>query len=209
MPTSNNTSGAPSRVARDVAEFHAMIGAPPWHGPIADMPAESIEVRNRLIAEEVRELVDATVAGDLVGIADALADIVYVAYGTAYTYGIDLNAVLAEVHRSNMTKEPGPTGKAVKGKRYEPPNIATALSFAAPPSNLPCPEGFHWIGQPFTTCDECGLPAWEHEGMADLPLNAGPFNADWVLRPWQPGEREACRAKWDPALRGQPAEVAR
>ena len=40
---------------------------------------------------------------DLIGIADALADIVYVVYGTALTYGIDLDSVLREVHRSNMS----------------------------------------------------------------------------------------------------------
>lgn len=117
-----------SRVARDVAEFHRMIGAPPWAGPITDMPPETVAVRNTLVTEEVTELIDATTAGDLVGIADALADVVYVAYGTAYTYGIDLDAVLAEVHRSNLTKEPGPTGKAAKGARYSPPDIAGVLA---------------------------------------------------------------------------------
>lgn len=123
-----------SRVARDVAEFHALIGAPPWGGSLDEMPAGAVDVRNQLIREEVNELVDATNAGDLVGIADALADIVYVAYGTAYTYGIDLDAVLAEVHRSNMSKEPGPTGKAVKGKRYSPPDVAGVLAAGAAPA---------------------------------------------------------------------------
>jgi hypothetical protein len=121
------TNWKPRDIAASVAEFHAMIASPPWDGPIGDMPAESIELRNKLIDSEVTELIGATVAGDLVGIADGLADVVYVAYGTAYTYGIDLDAVLAEVHRSNMTKEPGPTGKAVKGARYSPPDIAELL----------------------------------------------------------------------------------
>jgi hypothetical protein len=53
----------------------------------------------------------------------------YVVYGTALSYEIDLNAVLAEVHASNMTKdaplEPG--GKAVKGPGYRPPDIAGIL----------------------------------------------------------------------------------
>lgn len=116
-----------SHVADDVAEFHQMIDSPPWSGPIADMPPATVVTRNALIAEEVGELIDATVRGDVVGIADALADLVYVAYGTAYTYGIDLDAVLAEVHRSNMTKDPGPTGKAVKGARYSPPDLTAIL----------------------------------------------------------------------------------
>lgn len=117
-----------SQAARDVAAFHGMIDAPPWTGPVADMPPPTVATRNRLIEEETRELVDATNAGDIVGIADALADLVYVAYGTAYTYGIDLDAVLAEVHASNMTKDPGPTGKAVKGPRYRPPDVAGVLA---------------------------------------------------------------------------------
>ena len=72
--------------------------------------------------------------GDLVGIADALADIVYVAYGTALTYGIDLDAVLHEVHRSNMSKlgsDGKPLiredGKVLKSERYFPPDIESVL----------------------------------------------------------------------------------
>jgi predicted HAD superfamily Cof-like phosphohydrolase len=117
-----------SQIAKDVAEFHEMIASPPWPGPIADMPVATLMVRNKLIREEVQELVEATIFGNLVGIADGLADIVYVAYGTAYTYGIDLDAVLAEAHRSNMSKEPGPTGKAVKGAAYSPPDVAGVLA---------------------------------------------------------------------------------
>ena len=69
-------------------------------------------------------------------------------------------------------------------------------------TKTPCPEGFHWIGQPFTTCDKCALPAWEHEGMA-APARDNPYDVGgWVLRPWNPGEREACRAKWAPTIEG-------
>ena len=81
-----------------------------------------------LIEEELEELRDAEAADDLVAVADALADIIYVAHGTAIAYGIDLDAVLAEVHRSNMTKTPNPTGKALKGSEYSPPNIAAVLA---------------------------------------------------------------------------------
>lgn len=118
----------PSAVAQDVAAFHAHIGSPPWDGPVADMPAATIDTRNRLVREECDELIAATEQGDVVGIADACADLVYVAYGTAFTYGIPLDRVLAEVHRSNMTKDPGPPGKAVKGGRYSPPDVAGVLA---------------------------------------------------------------------------------
>jgi predicted HAD superfamily Cof-like phosphohydrolase len=82
------------------------------------------------MAEEYQEYQDAEDAADAVKIADGLADIVYVAYGTALCYGIDLDAVLAEVHASNMTKEPSrePGGKAIKGLRYRGPDIARIVS---------------------------------------------------------------------------------
>ena len=91
------------------------------------------------MAEETGEFLAASEQGDLVAIADALADIVYVAYGTALTYGIDLDSVLREVHRSNMSKlgadgQPllRPDGKVLKSDRYRPPDIASIISAHAP-----------------------------------------------------------------------------
>jgi len=72
--------------------------------PSADIDHALARLRVALLQEEVGEFVAASERGDLNGVADALADIVYVAYGTALTYGIDLDAVLREVHRSNMSK---------------------------------------------------------------------------------------------------------
>lgn len=65
------------------------------------------------------------------------------------------------------------------------------------PARTPCPEGFHWIGQSFVQCEKCGLPAWEHAGIAE-PNPDDPFtpSGTWTLRPWKPGQREACRALW-------------
>jgi RimJ/RimL family protein N-acetyltransferase/NTP pyrophosphatase (non-canonical NTP hydrolase) len=106
-----------------VAEFHAKFGT------AAAGAQRTSAVRRAFLAEEYQEYESAEDAGDRVEIADALADIVYVVYGTALSYEIDLNAVLAEVHASNMTKdaplEPG--GKAVKGPGYRPPDIAGIL----------------------------------------------------------------------------------
>jgi hypothetical protein len=66
------------------------------------------------------------------------------------------------------------------------------------PPKTPCAEGFYWIGQSFATCDQCGLPAWEHAGMAE-PDGDNPFGGGrgFHLRPWKPGEAEACRRKWE------------
>ena len=85
------------------------------------------------------EFVDAVAASDLVAIADELADIVYVAYGTAVTYGIDLDMVLGEVHRSNMSKlgkDGRPLirddGKVIKSDQYFPPDVARVLELQRP-----------------------------------------------------------------------------
>lgn len=126
------TADPGARLAAMLAEFHHMIGQLPWEGPVEEMPKATLATRNRLMREEVRELVKATNAGDLVGILDALADIVYVAFGTAFTYRLPLGRALLEVHASNMTKEAGPTGKAVKGKGFVPPDIAGLLADRLP-----------------------------------------------------------------------------
>ncbi|WP_184543479.1 MazG nucleotide pyrophosphohydrolase domain-containing protein [Streptosporangium becharense] len=109
-----------------VREFHERFGF-----PVADAlttPDETlVRLRQRLLDEEVKEVTQAVEAGDLKNLAQELADVVYVVYGTALTYGIDLDAVLAEVHRSNMTKEGSQNGKAGKGPNYEPPDLARVL----------------------------------------------------------------------------------
>jgi predicted HAD superfamily Cof-like phosphohydrolase len=102
--------------------------------PSADIDHALARLRIALLQEEVGEFVATSERGDLNGVADALADIVYVAYGTALTYGIDLDAVLHEVHRSNMSKlgsDGKPLiredGKVLKSERYFPPDIESVL----------------------------------------------------------------------------------
>lgn len=123
-----------SRAAAQVAQFHAAYELPLRTSATVEVGAGQVELRQALIEEEVAELAAAARAGDLIGIADALGDIVYVAYGTAHVYGIDLDAVLDAVHTSNMTKLGAdgrpvrrPDGKILKGPGYRPPEIAAAL----------------------------------------------------------------------------------
>lgn len=122
-------------VAASVAEFHRAFNLPMRELPSADIDHALAALRVALLGEEVSEFVTASENGDLVGIADALADIVYVIYGTALTYGIDLDSVLREVHRSNMSKLASDgrpllrdDGKVLKSERYFPPDIAFLLS---------------------------------------------------------------------------------
>ncbi len=126
MPADREPDNRPgSAAAAMLREFHAAFA--PVTGPPS---ATTMATRRALMAEEYQEYREAEERGDLIKIADGLADIVYVAYGTALNYGIDLDAVLAEVHASNMSKDPpsAPGGKAVKGPRYRPPDIAPLVA---------------------------------------------------------------------------------
>lgn len=117
-----------------VLEFHEAFGLARNSQPTLAVPHSLKALRQALLEEEVHELQKAASADDLIEIADALADIVYVAYGTALTYGIDLDVMLTEVHRSNMTKlgsDGKPVvrsdGKVTKGPNYSPPNLRQFL----------------------------------------------------------------------------------
>jgi predicted HAD superfamily Cof-like phosphohydrolase len=85
--------------------------------------------RSHLINEEHGELMAAWAARDVVKIADGLADLAYVVLGTAVAAGIDLGPILAEVHRSNMTKDPanGVVLHPHKGPNYTAPELKPIL----------------------------------------------------------------------------------
>lgn len=88
-------------------------------------------LRIRLIHEEFEELKEAMAKNDLAGIAKEMADLLYVVYGTAVSYGIDMDPVFREVHRSNMSKVGGykrEDGKWVKPATYSPAAIESILA---------------------------------------------------------------------------------
>jgi predicted HAD superfamily Cof-like phosphohydrolase len=121
-----------------VRQFHRSFGLPAAAAPLRSLPPDLAGQRLALLEEEFQEYVAATAAGDPVAVADALADIVYVCYGTALAFGVDLDAVMAAVHRSNMAKAgaAGPLvdrrGKVVKPAGWRPPDVAGAAGLAAP-----------------------------------------------------------------------------
>lgn len=95
---------------------------------------EVIALRLRLIEEELEELVAALNTKNLVAVADALTDILYVTYGAGHAFGIDLDACFEEVHDSNMSKlgEDGrpiyrEDGKVLKGPNYFEPDLGYIL----------------------------------------------------------------------------------
>lgn len=115
---------------RDVLDFHRAFKA-----KIGDLPAVpdigTVAMRARLIKEECNELVEAMDEADLPGVADACADLIYVAIGLAISYGIDLRPVWEAVHHSNMAKAGGGTradGKVLKPPGWQAPDIAAILA---------------------------------------------------------------------------------
>ena len=97
----------------------------------AEFPEEKIlKLRYDLIQEELSELKQAIKDKDLVEVADALADILYVTYGAGTAFGINLDKCFDEVHNSNMSKlgedkKPiyNESGKVMKGPNYFKPNL--------------------------------------------------------------------------------------
>lgn len=100
-----------------------------------ELPSQQIQqLRLDLIAEELEELQQAMNDHDIVEIADALTDLLYVVYGAGHAYGIDLDKCFDEVHRSNMSKlgaDGKPIyredGKVMKGSSYFAPNLTKIL----------------------------------------------------------------------------------
>lgn len=117
-----------------VGEFHFAFNLPVSVRPQSAVDEDLRELRIELLREEFEEFKAAVDREDVTSIADALGDIVYVAYGAAITYGIDLDAVLREIHRANMSKlgEDGrpiyrEDGKVLKGQGYSPPDVRSVL----------------------------------------------------------------------------------
>ncbi|WP_406725169.1 MazG nucleotide pyrophosphohydrolase domain-containing protein [Streptomyces sp. GD-15H] len=116
-----------------VREFHRAFGPDARETPTEVSP-EPAAHGGELLAAEAAEVAEVAVRGPLDRLAHELADVVYVAYGTALVHGIDLDAVISEIHRSHMT-EHGPDGritrrsdgKVLKGDHYEAPDVFQVL----------------------------------------------------------------------------------
>ena len=102
---------------------------------VPTFPEEDIHrLRLDLIEEELDELHFAIDNKDMVEIADALGDLLYVVYGAGHAFGIDIDECFKEIHASNMSKL-GPDGKQIKredGKvlkpdTFFPPDLKTIL----------------------------------------------------------------------------------
>ena len=97
--------------------------------------AKTNKLRIDLIKEELEELTEALQDENLLEVADALTDILYVTYGAGHAFGIDLDKCFDEVQNSNMSKlgEDGKplyneAGKVMKGPNYFKPDLSKYLN---------------------------------------------------------------------------------
>ncbi|MDO6803383.1 nucleoside triphosphate pyrophosphohydrolase family protein [Wenyingzhuangia sp. 1_MG-2023] len=119
-----------------VQEFHTAYKLGYKNEPIATIGDDKINLRFNLMDEENKEYLEAAQNGDLVEIADALGDMLYILCGTIIEHGMQhkIEEVFEEIQRSNMSKlgEDGEPiyredGKVLKGPNYFKPNIAKIL----------------------------------------------------------------------------------
>lgn len=116
-----------------VYEFCEVMDRPIPEGP--SLPSAELRgLCSTLMNEEMDEYCRAEENDDLVNIAEELADIVYIAYHNAHLYGIPLDKVIAEKHRSNMSKlddDGNPIkrkdGKVLKGPNFKPADVKKVL----------------------------------------------------------------------------------
>ena len=117
-------------------EFHQTFGGHIEAVPTADVPEEVVALRIRLLREELHEYSLAAGDGDLLEIADALTDLLYVLLGTIVSHGLQnvTEELFSEVHRSNMSKlshDGRPLlrddGKVLPSDRFTRPNLAAIL----------------------------------------------------------------------------------
>lgn len=120
-----------------VAAFHNAFGLGILQEPTANLGVSKNTLRFKLMQEENEEYLEAANEGDLVEVADALGDMLYILCGTILEHGMQhkIEEVFEEIQRSNMSKL-GPDGKPIyredgkvlKGPEYFPPNIPAILN---------------------------------------------------------------------------------
>lgn len=119
-----------------VEKFHDTFGIQNEYTPKATISNDLIDLRFKLMAEENEEYLEAAKNGDLVEVADALGDMMYILCGTILSHGMQhkIEEVFEEIQRSNMSKlgeDSKPIyredGKVLKGPNYFKPNIAKII----------------------------------------------------------------------------------
>lgn len=119
-----------------VRTFHDAFGISNAEAPIGEIGDRDALLRYKLMREENEEYLNAAMAGDLVEVADALGDQLYILCGTILKHGLEhkIAEVFEEIQRSNMSKLDAQgkpiyreDGKVLKSELYFRPNIAKVL----------------------------------------------------------------------------------
>ena len=119
-----------------VKTFHHAFMLPVRQEPMAHIPEKEMNLRFNLMKEENEEYLEAAQNGDIVEIADALGDMLYILCGTINAHGLQavMAPVFEEIQRSNMSKLDAngqpifrEDGKVMKSELYFKPNIAKAM----------------------------------------------------------------------------------
>lgn len=130
--TQKNMDYPLQKIVAAVAEFHEAFGIENFNEPNADLTPEQVQLRFDLMREENEEYLEAALKQDIVEIADALGDQLYILCGTLLRHGLQhkIVEVFEEIQRSNMSKlgaDGKPIyredGKVLKGENYFRPNI--------------------------------------------------------------------------------------
>lgn len=126
---------------KDVGEFHRKFGLPRYDDgrPPQLMEVDVMNFRHLFMQEELDEFLTAHVANNLEDAADALADLVYVALGTAHMMGLPMDDVWREVQRANMTKVRAKSDVDPLSKRMHRLDVVKPPGFA-PPDHWPAIE---------------------------------------------------------------------
>ena len=120
-----------------VETFHNAFKIENNYSPTTELSSNDIELRHRLMQEENEEYLEAAKEGDLVEVADALGDMLYILCGTILKHGMQdkIEEVFEEIQRSNMSKldaDGNPIyredGKVMKSELYFKPNIKEILA---------------------------------------------------------------------------------
>ena len=120
-----------------VEEFHTAFGITNNYTPTVELTEAEMELRFRLMQEENEEYLEAAKNGDIVEIADALGDQLYILCGTILKHGLQhkIAEVFQEIQRSNMSKLDADgkpiyreDGKVMKSELYFRPDIHTILA---------------------------------------------------------------------------------
>lgn len=137
MPTTAVNQLSLFDTIQNVRDFHDAFRIPNAEVPVGDIGAKDAQLRYTLMREENEEYLEAANRGDLVEVADALGDMLYILCGTILKHGLQdkIADVFLEIQRSNMSKLDAngqpiyrEDGKVLKSDRYFRPDIAAVLA---------------------------------------------------------------------------------